>query len=102
MQLDSDQSSLFIFDTFKGQVTEPFLQKLEQNNFLYVFVPANCTGLLQPLDLSVNKSAKQHLKTSFRTWYSSQMTKQLDDGKSLSDLQPVDMRGGIMRTLCCR
>ena len=97
--LQPDDPSLLIFDVFKGQLTSDFLQKLQANNFLYVFVPANCAGLLQPLDLSVNKAAKDHLKKSFQTWYASEITKQLDSGVSSSNLKAVDMQGSIMKML---
>ena len=34
-----------------------------------VFVPATCSGELQPLDLSVNKLVKDFLWTKFEDWY---------------------------------
>ena len=55
MGLPDNQSSLVIFDEFKGQI--------------YVMVPPNCTDQLQPLDVSVNKPAKDFLWTKFRDWY---------------------------------
>lgn len=42
-QVRSDLPALLIFDAFKGQCTDQFLKKLNGNNLLYVFVPANCT-----------------------------------------------------------
>lgn len=44
------------FDNFKAQCTDRVLQLLEDNNIDTVFVPANCTGELQPMDLSMNKT----------------------------------------------
>jgi len=46
---------------FHGQFTETILGMLEENNVYMVIVPANCTDHLQPLDLSVNKAAKEFL-----------------------------------------
>ena len=40
---------------------------------LSVLVPSNCTDLLQPLDLSVNKPLKDHLRSCFQSWYSEQV-----------------------------
>ena len=40
-----------------------------------VFVPANCTGELQPMDLSVNKSVKDFLKVQFQEWYAAEVLK---------------------------
>ena len=44
-----------------------------------MLIPANCTDKLQPLplDISVNKPMKDHLKSKFQTWYASEMQKQL-------------------------
>jgi len=42
------------------------VKKLEDNNILYVTMPNNCTDRLQPLDLSVNKPAKDFLQSKFQ------------------------------------
>jgi len=47
---------------------------------LFVTVPNNCTDRLQPLDLSVNKPAKDFVKTKFQNWYGDEIRKQLDLG----------------------
>ena len=65
LNLASDQHALCIFDNFKGQLTDEVLKLLEDSNIDVVFVPPNCTDMLQPLDLSVNKSAKDYLKSRF-------------------------------------
>ena len=80
--LNPNQTCLLIFDVFKGQMTPDFLDQLLVNNFLYVLVPPNCTDSLQPLDLSVNKSAKDHLRTSFQKWYATQIANQVEGGKN--------------------
>jgi len=56
--LSNDHSALVLFDVFKGQCTSHVLKLLKDNNILYVTVPGNCPDRLQPLDLSVNKPAK--------------------------------------------
>ena len=66
-QLGSDTPAIVIIDAFRRQCTDPFLKKLNDNNLLYAFVPANCTD---PLDLSVNKPAKDFMKRKFQEWYS--------------------------------
>ena len=58
-----------IYDTFLGQCTEAILHKLDANNVHVVIVPANCTGRLQPLDISVNKAAKEFVSKKFNSWY---------------------------------
>ena len=73
LELSVDQPALAIFDVFKGQQTEGVLKILEENNILVVSVPANCTDRLQPMDLSVNKSMKEFMRSKFRDWYSDQV-----------------------------
>ena len=62
MKLQSDYPALVISDNFTGQGTENVLELLENNNIHIVIVAANCTDRLQPLDLSVNKPAKNFLR----------------------------------------
>ena len=62
---------------------------------LSVIVPSNCTDLLQPLDRSVNNP---HLRRSFQSWYSEQVSKQLEEGKEPEDVK-VDARLSIMKSL---
>ena len=59
--------ALVIYDTFKGHKGEDMDLVLLQNNIISVIVQANCTDLLQPLDLSVNKPFKDHLRCSFQS-----------------------------------
>ena len=65
LKLSPDHHALVLFDMFKGQCTQAILELLETNNIDVVFIPANCTDRLQPLDVSVNKPAKTFL-VSFR------------------------------------
>lgn len=54
------QKCLLIWDVFCAHRTENVLQKLAEEGIECVFVPANCTSELQPMDLSVNKPLKDH------------------------------------------
>lgn len=54
---------------------------LLENNILSVIVLSNCADL-QPLDLSVNKPLKDQLRRSLQSWYSEQVSKQLEEGRS--------------------
>ena len=56
-----------------------------------------CTDKLQPLDVSINKPAKEFLRFKFQSWYASKITSQLRAGTSLSALQPVPMQLSIMK-----
>ena len=70
--------ALVLFDVFKGQCTSKVLKMLKDDDILYVTVPNNCTDRLQPLDLSVNKLAKDFLQERFQQWYRAETCQQLD------------------------
>ena len=81
LDLNEQHMALVIYDTFKGHTGEEMKSILVQNNITSVIVPANCTDLLQPLDLSVNKPFKDHLRHCFQSWYSDQVSSQLQGRK---------------------
>ena len=66
LNLDSLYPSLVIFDRFEGQCTDQFLSLLKDNGIHILIVPANCTDRLQPLDISINKTAKEFLRRQFQ------------------------------------
>ena len=68
--LGEDQKALVIMDVFTGQMTSDVKDVLEVNNILVTDVPANMTRFYQPLDLTVNGSAKPFLAKEFNDWYS--------------------------------
>lgn len=79
LHLEVDRPALVIFDVFKGQCTEDVLKMLEDNHIEHVVVPVNCTDRLQPLDFSINKSAKEFLRRKFQEWVVDQIAAQLED-----------------------
>lgn len=62
---------------FAAHRKEEFLQKLTSNNVKVIFIPAGCTGELQPLDVGLNDQLKKRLKTKFSDWYAGEVEKQL-------------------------
>ena len=99
LNLDEDHPALAIFDVFKGQCTDEVLHVLADNNIEYIRVPANCTDRLQPLDVSVNKPAKEFLRR-FQEWFASQIAIQLDEGDT--HRQHIDTRLSTMKPLGAR
>ena len=67
----------------------------EDNNISIALVPANCTDRLQPMDVSVNKAAKDFLRQRFRKWYASQICQQINEG----DSSAVDLRLNVVKPL---
>ena len=93
---------MVIFDRFKGQCTDQFLSLLKDNGIHILIVPANCTDWLQPLDISVNKTAKEFLRRQFQDWYAAKISDQmLKHGKCLS-VQPVDLCLAVVKPLGAR
>ena len=64
-------------DNFKGQMTES-VHNLESNSIHICLLPPNTTDRLQPMDVSINKPAKDFLKQKFDEWYAEQVIEQLD------------------------
>ena len=54
--------------------------------------------LFQPLDLTVNSSKKASLKKKFTEWYSSSISKQLEEGKSIEGIN-VELKLSILKPL---
>lgn len=96
--LGEDQKALVIMDVFTGQMTPDVKDVLEVNNILVTNVPANMTRFYQPLDLTVNGSAKRFLAKKFNGWYSQQISEQLDSGVSLEDID-IKLRLSTLKTL---
>ena len=78
-----EQTALVITDVFRGQMTDPVFQKLDDNNTKLRKVPANMTYLYQPLDAqgSVNGESKRFMKQKFTNWYWSEVLNEMDKGK---------------------
>ena len=61
------QPALLIYDVLQVQTTYKFLDVLKDNNILSTKIPPNMTDVFQPLDLTVNKFAKDFMKAVFST-----------------------------------
>ena len=92
--------TLVIMDNFKGQCMQQVDDVLEQNDILVCRLPPNTTDHLQPMDLSVNKLAKDFLKRKFEEWYAEEINNQLqDEDVETATLEPIDLGMPIMKEL---
>ena len=57
--------ALVVMDNFKGQINDKVNALLEENDIHVCLLPANTTNRLQPMDISVNKPAKDFLRRKF-------------------------------------
>ena len=92
--------AVVIMDNFKGQVTTAVNQLLDEHNIHVCLLPANTTDRLQPMDLSVNKPAKDFLQQKFQEWYAKQVLQQLH-GRDIDsvELQPIDLSLPLLKEL---
>ncbi|MCG8626916.1 MAG: hypothetical protein MJE68_33560, partial [Proteobacteria bacterium] len=73
------------------------------NSIHVCLLPPNTTDRLQPLDISVNKPAKDFLKRKFEDWYSNEIMKQLE-GREIESakLQPINLGMPVLKELGAR
>lgn len=98
LQLPSDHPALALFDVFKAHRCESLLDKLRQNHIHQVFIPAGCTGELQPLDVSVNSVFKDSMKSHFARWYAAEVKEALEQGLEIANVK-VDLRASTVKPL---
>ena len=82
LKLPDGQGLLLVFDNFKAQITSSILTLLDSHYVNVVLIPANCTHRLLPMDLSVNKAAKDFLHLQFKDWYAHEVGSDLEEGNS--------------------
>lgn len=73
LDLPPSQRALLIFDVYAAHRTPDVIEEIGNNGFELVYVPANCTSELQPLDLSVNAPLKESCKSAFSDWYAGEV-----------------------------
>ena len=96
--LEISHKGLLIMDVFTGQMTTEVLDVITKNNIVVVNVPANMTKFYQPLDLTVNGHAKRFFKSKFSAWYADQISKQLNEGVKIDEVD-VKFRLTTMKPL---
>ena len=99
-----DKPALVIMDNFKGQVTTKINDLLEANNIHVCLLPPNTTDTLQPMDISVNKPAKDYLKRRFEQWYSDEVMKQLTGEADIEsiEIEPIDLRLAAVKEMTAK
>ena len=92
------QKALLIFDVFKGQTTSAVNDLLKKNDTIAIRVSNNHTNLYQPLDISLNKSAKCFIAEKYQDWYAEKVLQQLNRGVAAHDVKK-DVKLSIMKPL---
>ena len=81
-------------NVYKAHRDRELLQLMKDSGFQCVFVPASCTGELQPLDLTVNAQFKTMMKDRFISWYAEKVAEDFN--------QKVDMKLSIVKPIHAR
>jgi len=96
LKLGVNYTALLLFDNFKAQCTQELLTLLDDNFITVLLIPPNCTDRLQPMDISINKPAKDFLRREFKSWYTKQVCSQF---RGESEKAPIDMRLSVVKPL---
>ncbi len=94
-ELSPDQMGLLILDNHASHNDPDFLDYLAQNCFVAFKLPPNCTGELQPLDLSFNVSLKRAMRDELITYQAQKFREQIRNAEEnlrmdlrLSEIKP--------------
>lgn len=60
-------------------------------------MPGNCTDRLQPLDVSVNKPAKDFLRAEFQQWYSDKICDSIDGKNKKESSRIIDLKLSVVK-----
>jgi len=98
LKLAVNYPALLLIDNFKAQCTQELLTMLEENciNVYVVLIPPNCTDRLQPMDISINKPAKDFLRGEFKLWYAKQVCSQF---RGESEKAPINLQLSVVKPL---
>ena len=70
-----------------SKVNEEMKRLCAKNNCELVIVPHNLTNKFQPLDISINQSAKKFISNKFNAWYADRVKKQLSNRVAPGDVK---------------
>jgi hypothetical protein len=63
-----NQLSMLVLDAVKGHVTDSMKDQLHKMKTERLVIPGGMTSVLQPMNVSINKSFKDSLRQQYLTW----------------------------------
>lgn len=92
-----EQSSMWKIDCWSVHRSDEFMDWMKEAhpNIIVIFVPGNCTGIFQPLDVGIQRVLKQSLKRSSHRDLVREVSEQLD--KMSSAEVKLDVTVGTLR-----
>lgn len=93
---------MIIWDVHYSHRDKQTIKDLKENfpTLVILFVPAGCTSLLQPLDISFNKAFKAHVKKSAAAWMASQVTFQINRGVPPNKVRIPKTKSAVVPAYC--
>lgn len=98
MSFRKNQEWLLIADVFKGHWTHDVKKMVHDSCGKMVPVPNNMTDKFQPLDLTVNRSCKAHLRKRTHEWFSNQVQQQIQNGVTPEKVK-IDLKLSVLKPL---
>ena len=100
LKLAHDHCALVIFDKFRAQRSSSLLTLLDNHNINVTLIPPNCMDQLQLLDLSINKPAKDFLRSQFQEWYAQELSTILKAQSEGTDTDTsVDLKLNVIKPI---
>ncbi len=98
LELSPNFPAVVIFDVFAAHRCQSLLNCLLSNNIKYIFVPAGCTGELQPLDVTVNDFFKKKQRSCFSSWYAKKVKEELEAGVDIQEMK-IDLQISLLKPI---
>ena len=64
----SRNKSMLVWDSFRAHLSKPIRRTLQSLNTECAIIPGGMTGILQPLDVCINKPFKDRLRVKWQEW----------------------------------
>ena len=98
LHLRTTQEWLLIADVLKGQWIEAVKKRTAELHGKIVPVPNNMTHIFQPLDLTVNRRCKVHMRKITNQWVTNEVQEQLESAKQPENIK-IDTKLSIVKSL---
>ena len=72
--------SMLVWDQFRAHLTDEVKRSLKESNTISTVIPGGLTGMLQPLDVSLNRPFKTHMRKQWTLWMADGMAERTAKG----------------------
>lgn len=88
--MDDNKESLLLGDNFSAHKDEEALDLAAELGVKPFFLPPQTTPILQPIDVSVNRSFKAHVRSQFKAWAADKVDQYIKDKKKKHKIDGPD------------